>query len=101
MRGSGKSTMIRWMINRLNSLKGADKPRWDFGFACTPTAESSAFFKEIFGPCFVREKFDKDLIATAIEIAKALDRRKKKRKWLVAVDDCGYDKQATKGEIMR
>jgi len=102
-RGSGKSVMERWMTWKLDNLNfdKTGKKRWDFGIGVSPTRESQTFFKEIFGFCLTRDKFDKELIHTAIQISKALDKRKKKRTWLVNVDDCGYDKDALKGEIMR
>jgi len=91
---------MTWKLDNLN-FETTGKKRWDFGLGVSPTRESQTFFKEIFGPCLVRDKFDKELIDTAIKISKALDKRNKKRTWLVNVDDCGYDKDALKGEIMR
>jgi energy-coupling factor transporter ATP-binding protein EcfA2 len=102
-RGAGKSTFMRWLTYVLDNRDVAEtgKKRWDFGCAASPTRESQAFFKSIFGECLVRTKFDKTLIDTAIQVSRALDKRQKKRNWLVAVDDCGYDKDALKGEVMR
>jgi hypothetical protein len=93
-RGTGKSVLLEDTLYHVHK-------HFDLGIAMSPTASSCDMFRRFIPDSCVYENFDEEPIKRMIEIAHELRMVGKQRRLFVLMDDCMYDPNCLKSDVMR
>lgn len=92
-RRSGKSCLIRDILYHME--------RPDFCLAMAPTEDTLEVFREFLPECCIYDHFSQQALERVVEVQRELVNRGKKRKVLIILDDCMYQKGVLKSTCMR
>jgi len=93
-RGTGKSTLLKDLLYHI-------RKRVDVGFGMTPTLDTARMLEECLPRSHIYNDYSLDTVKNILGNMKALEKARKVRHAMLALDDCMYDKTVMKTKEMR